>query len=206
MNTEKQIIAYEKITTQQGLDIFKKHIERELDLRYATDDVVGRLSFKAGRYEGLLEALLINDATKTLQDLYLIEVRYEVTEYSNEHEIEGIAIRVLNEVDAIKDHSLRFQGILSGKLRIASVSTGKYIMPYFLRKFLSDNPQVELEMEVSNKNKVLEGLRNNEVDFALMTVMPTDIDLYEEILMPNRLFLFGAADSVLPTSDAAGMK
>ena len=93
MNTEKQIIAYEKITTQQGLDIFKKHIERELDLRYAADDVVGRLSFKAGRYEGLLEALLINDATKTLQDLYLIEVRYEVTEYSNEHEIEGIAIK-----------------------------------------------------------------------------------------------------------------
>ena len=37
-----------------------------------------------------------------------------------------------------------------------------------------------------------------------MTVMPTDIDLYEEILMPNRLFLFGAADSVVPTSDAAG--
>jgi DNA-binding transcriptional LysR family regulator len=77
-------------------------------------------------------------------------------------------------------------------------------MPYFLRKFLSDNPQVELEMEVSNKNKVLEGLRNNEVDFALITVLPTDIDLYEEILMPNRLFLFGAADSVLPTSDGAG--
>jgi len=93
MNTEKQIIAYEKITTQQGLEIFKKHIETEMDLRYAPDDVMGRLSFKAGRYEGLLEALLIKDPTKTLQDLFLIEVRYEVTEYSNDHEIEGIAIK-----------------------------------------------------------------------------------------------------------------
>lgn len=145
---------------------------------------------------------------KNLQDQFdlpLTEVigrKLYITDFGKE--IECIAIRVLNEVDAIKDHSLRFQGILSGKLRIASVSTGKYIMPYFLRKFLSDNPQVELEMEVSNKNKVLEGLRNNEVDFALMTVMPTDIDLYEEILMPSRLFLFGAAESVLPTSDAAG--
>jgi hypothetical protein len=93
MKTEKQMIAYEKITTQQGLDIFKKHIDRQLDLGYAADDVVGRLSFKAGRYEALLECLLINDPTQILKDMYLIEVRYEVTEYSNENEIEGVAIK-----------------------------------------------------------------------------------------------------------------
>jgi hypothetical protein len=93
MNTQKELIAYEKITTQQGLDIFKKHIEKEMDLRYAADDVVGRLSFKAARYEGLLETLLMNDPTQVLSDLFLIEVRYEVTEYSNEHEIEGTAIK-----------------------------------------------------------------------------------------------------------------
>ncbi len=145
---------------------------------------------------------------KNLQDQFdlpLTEVigrKLYITDFGKE--IERIANRVLNEVDAIKDQSLRFQGILSGKLRIATVSTGKYIMPYFLRKFLSENHQVELEMEVSNKNTVLEGLRNNEVDFALITVLPTDIDLYEEILMPNRLFLFGASENALPTTEAAG--
>jgi len=141
---------------------------------------------------------------KNLQDQFdlpLTEVigrKLYITDFGRE--IERIAIRVLDEVDSIKDHSLRYRGILSGKLRISTVSTGKYIMPYFLRKFLAEHPEVELEMDVSNKNKVLDELRKNEVDFALITVLPPDIDLHEEILMPNRLYLFGATENVLPAS------
>jgi DNA-binding transcriptional LysR family regulator len=145
---------------------------------------------------------------KNLQDQFdlpLTEVigrKLYITDFGRE--IERIAHRVLDEVAAIKDHSLRYQGILSGKLRISTVSTGKYIMPYFLKKFLSEHPQVELEMEVSNMNKVLEGLRNNEVDVALVTVLPTDIDLFEEVLMPNRLFLMGSTENILPTQSTTG--
>lgn len=137
---------------------------------------------------------------KNLQDQFdppLTEVigrKLYVTDFGRE--IENIARRVLGEVDSIKDHSLRFQGVLSGKLRIVSASTGKYILPFYLRNFLAENPHVELEMEVSNKNKVLEKLRNNDADFVLLTVMPSDMDLYEEVLMPNRLYLFGATDNV----------
>lgn len=137
---------------------------------------------------------------KNLQDQFdlpLTEVigrKLYVTDFGRE--IESIARRVLGEVDSIKDHSLRFQGVLSGKLRIASASTGKYILPYYLRNFLAENPHVELEMEVSNKNKVMERLRNNEADFVLLTVMPSDLDLYEEVLMPNRLYLFGSTENV----------
>lgn len=137
---------------------------------------------------------------KNLQDQFdlplteLIGRKLYVTDFGRE--IENIARRVLSEVDSIKDHSLRFKGVLSGKLRIAAASTGKYILPYYLRNFLAENPHVELDMEVSNKNKVVERLRNNEADFVLLTVMPTDMDLYEEVLMPNRLYLFGASENV----------
>ena len=137
---------------------------------------------------------------KNLQDQFdlplteLIGRKLYVTDFGRE--IENIARRVLNEVDSIKDHSLRFKGVLSGKLRIAAASTGKYILPYYMRNFLAENPHVELDMEVSNKNKVVERLRNNEADFVLLTVMPTDMDLYEEVLMPNRLYLFGASENV----------
>jgi DNA-binding transcriptional LysR family regulator len=137
---------------------------------------------------------------KNLQDQFdlplteLIGRKLYVTDFGRE--IENIARRVLSEVDSIKDHSLRFKGVLSGKLRIAAASTGKYILPYYMRNFLAENPHVELDMEVSNKNKVVERLRNNEADFVLLTVMPTDMDLYEEVLMPNRLYLFGASENV----------
>jgi len=145
---------------------------------------------------------------KNLQDQFdlpLTEVigrKLYVTDFGRE--IENIARRVLGEVDSIKDHSLKFQGVLSGKLRIAAASTGKYILPYYLRNFLAENPHVELEMEVSNKNKVLERLRNNEADFVLLTVMPSDMDLYEEVLMPNRLYLFGATENVQTLQQSNG--
>lgn len=145
---------------------------------------------------------------KNLQDQFdlpLTEVigrKLYVTDFGRE--IENIARRVLGEVDSIKDHSLKFQGVLSGKLRIAAASTGKYILPYYLRNFLAENPHVELEMEVSNKNKILERLRNNEADFVLLTVMPSDMDLYEEVLMPNRLYLFGATENVQTLQQSNG--
>jgi DNA-binding transcriptional LysR family regulator len=77
-------------------------------------------------------------------------------------------------------------------------------LPYYLRNFLAENPHVELEMELSNKNKVLEKLRNNDADFVLLTVMPSDMDLYEEVLMPNRLFLMGSTENILPTQSTTG--
>jgi DNA-binding transcriptional LysR family regulator len=53
---------------------------------------------------------------------------------------------------------------LSGRLKISIVSTGKYVMPYFLSDFLKRNP-VDLILDVTNKKQVLESLENNEVDF-----------------------------------------
>jgi hypothetical protein len=45
------------------------------------------------------------------------------------------------------------------------VSTGKYVMPYFLR-FFKTEPRVDLILDVTNKKQVLESLENNEVDFS----------------------------------------
>ncbi|MFK5073459.1 hypothetical protein ACI4BE_28435, partial [Klebsiella pneumoniae] len=36
--------------------------------------------------------------------------------------------------------------MLRGKLNLSIVSTGKYVMPYFLQQFLEANPMVELNM------------------------------------------------------------
>jgi DNA-binding transcriptional LysR family regulator len=51
---------------------------------------------------------------------------------------------------------------------------------------------------------VLEGLRNNLVDIALITVLPSDLDLYEEVLMPNRLYLFGATENTQMLQEDSG--
>jgi DNA-binding transcriptional LysR family regulator len=106
-------------------------------------------------------------------------------------EIGEAAENILNQVYAINYKTLVHKGQLTGRLKIAVVSTGKYVMPYFLADFMSDHPGIELLMDVTNKNKVVECLENNEVDFALVSVLPTTLNIEKLDLLQNKLFLVG---------------
>jgi len=77
------------------------------------------------------------------------------------------------------------------ELKISIVSTGKYVMPYFLSNFIKSNEGVELLMDVTNKSKVVKALELNEVDFALVSVLPTHLKMNKIALMENKLFLVG---------------
>lgn len=110
-----------------------------------------------------------------------------VTDFGKE--IAQAAERILNEVHAINYKVNAFKGQLTGRLKISVVSTGKYVIPYFLSEFLRKNEGVELIMDVTNKSKVLETLDNNEVDFSLVSIVPDNIQLEQIELLSNQLFL-----------------
>lgn len=131
-------------------------------------------------------------------DIPLTEVigrQLYVTDFGKE--IYGIAESILNQVETIDYKTQAFKGLLSGKLKISVVSTGNYVMPYFLNGFLKQHPQVDLMMDVSNKTNVIKDLEQNEVDFSLVTVSPEHLDLYEEPIMINKLHLVAAASNSL---------
>jgi DNA-binding transcriptional LysR family regulator len=109
-------------------------------------------------------------------------------------EIAEVAKEILIAADGINHRMRAFGGKLAGKLKISVVSTGKYVMPYFLSEFLRDNSGVDLTMDVTNKMRVVETLELNEVDFALVSVLPNHLDLERIELMPNILHLVGNDD------------
>lgn len=125
-------------------------------------------------------------------DLPLIEVlnkKLYVTEFG--YEIATAAQKILDEVHAINFKMHAHAGQITGKLKISSVSTGKYIAPYILTDFINNNLGVELILDVTNKNQVIRSLEKNEIDFALVSVMP-DNPIVEGIeLMENKLYLVG---------------
>ena len=123
--------------------------------------------------------------------------RLFVTDFGNE--IALAAERIINEVNAINFKTSAYKGMLTGRLRISVVSTGKYVMPYFLSSFIKENKGIELEMDVTNKSKVIDSLSNNEVDFALVSILPKDLSLESKILMENKLFLIGNQNSIEET-------
>ena len=128
-------------------------------------------------------------------DIPLTEVvgrQLYVTDFGKEISI--IAQRIINEVQEIQNKTLAFKGELTGRLTLSVVSTGKYIIPYFLSDFLKSNPGVELSLDVTNKVKVLKSLEKNEVDFSLVSILPENFSINNEELMDNKLFLITNKD------------
>ena len=115
--------------------------------------------------------------------------KIHITEFG--YSIASIIENILNEAEAIKYKTKEYSGLFSGKLRLSSASTGKYVIPFFLNEFLKENPGIDLTLDVSNKSNVVNSLKNNEIDFALVSVLPSDIQVNEEILLENKLYLVG---------------
>lgn len=109
-------------------------------------------------------------------------------------EIAEAAENIINQVHAINYKTLAYNGQLTGRLKISVVSTGKYVMPYFLTEFMQQNDGIDLLMDVTNKNKVIESLENNEIDFALVSILPNKQNVEKMDLLQNKLYLVGSSE------------
>lgn len=132
-------------------------------------------------------------------DIALTEIigrKLFVTDFGKE--IALAAENILNEVGAINNKTLSYKGQLVGKLKISVVSTGKYVMPYFLVDFLQQNKGVDLIMDVTNKQQVLQSLEKNEVDYSLVSVLPETLRVEKLKLLQNKLYVITNASTTYP--------
>ena len=138
-------------------------------------------------------------------DIPLTEVvgrKIYITDFGKE--IAAAAENIIDLVYTINYKTLAHKGQLAGRLKLSIVSTGKYIMPYFLAGFMDAHQGIELEMDVTNKNKVIESLENNEVDFALVSILPTTLNIEKLDLLQNKLYLVG--NSTIEFKKGSGTK
>ena len=128
-------------------------------------------------------------------DIPLIQVigrKIHVTQFGKE--IAQASKKILEEVEQIKHKKFAYQGLLYGELKFSVVSTGKYVMPYFVAGFHSIHSGIDLQIDVTNRSSVLVSFQKNETDFALVSVLP-DAKNYERIeLLGNDLYLIKKKD------------
>ncbi|MFA9213175.1 MAG: LysR family transcriptional regulator [Candidatus Methylacidiphilales bacterium] len=135
-------------------------------------------------------------------DIPLTEVigrKIFITDFGNE--IAKSAENIINQVHAINYKTLAYKGKLTGKLKLSVVSTGKYVMPFFLSKFMKSHDGIELLMDVTNKNRVIQSLLNNDVDFALVSILPPNLNIEKLDLLQNKLYLVGNTDMKIGNKD-----
>lgn len=125
-------------------------------------------------------------------DIPLTEVvgrKIYITDFGKE--MAEAAENILQQVSAINYKMQAYQGQLTGRLKVSVVSTGKYVMPYFLSGFMKQHEAVELIMDVTNKARVIESLEKNEVDFSLVSILPSHLAVNKVDLLENKLCLVG---------------
>ncbi|WP_298763609.1 LysR family transcriptional regulator [uncultured Polaribacter sp.] len=138
---------------------------------------------------------------KNFQDQFnlpLFEVvgrKLYITEFGEE--ISKTAAKILEQVAAINYKSAQFEGELAGKLKIAIVSTAKYVMPFFLADFMKQNERIDLTMDVTNKMAVIRSLENNDCDFAMVSTIPKKLNIDRIELMKNKLYFVANKDFIV---------
>ena len=119
-----------------------------------------------------------------------VNKRIYITDFGQE--IALAAEKILEEAYGIQDKLMSFKGKLTGKLKVSTVSTGKYVIPYFLSAFLKQNPGINLVLDVTNRQKVSDHLAKNEVDFGLISLGIETLRLENVELLKNQLVLVGS--------------
>ena len=101
---------------------------------------------------------------------------------------------VLERVAHLEELSARWKGVRSGRIRLGVVSTAKYFVPRLLARFLQSRPGVDFRMTIHNREEILDELRANTIDFAIMGRPPEGMDCVATPFAPNPLGIVAAPE------------
>ena len=85
------------------------------------------------------------------------------------------------------------KGMKRGKLRVALVTTAKYFLPRMLGAFCKRYPEIDIELEIANREKIVERLRNNQDDLYVMSYPPSDLDIVQRPFLDNEYVVIAPA-------------
>ena len=138
----------------------------------------------------------------------VIHRRVHLTEAGRE--LARTARAIAGEWEVLQQKFDAMRGLTRGRLKVALVSTAKYFVPRLLGTFCALHPEIEISLEVLNRDGVVARLRDNLDDLYIMSTPPTDIDLEDTVFMPNPLVLVAqpshplARRRQLPIDELAG--
>jgi DNA-binding transcriptional LysR family regulator len=117
----------------------------------------------------------------------VIHRRVHLTEAG--HELVRAARAIAGEWEMLQQKFDAMRGLTRGKLKVALVSTAKYFVPRLLGSFCALHPEIDISLEVLNRDGVVARLRDNLDDLYIMSTPPADVDLEDQIFMPNPLVI-----------------
>ena len=113
---------------------------------------------------------------------------------------------VMRHLATAREEMDELKGVDSGRLRIAVASTVNYFATRLLATFARLHPSVQITLDVTNRETLLQKLEDNQPDIVLMGKPPKDLDLDADAFMDNPLIMIARPDHPLSKRRSIALK
>jgi len=168
--------------TLRQLQVFEK-VANHLNYSRAAEELYlsqPAVSMQIKQLEGHIGLPLFEQMGKKI---FLTEAGRELHHYAR-----SIA-QQLTEMEAVFDE---MKGLGHGKLTISVVNTANYFTPQLLARFCQRYPEINVILQVANRDAVLKQLADNSTDLAILGQPPDGLDISAESFLDNPLVVIAA--------------
>ncbi|WP_299070362.1 LysR family transcriptional regulator [Accumulibacter sp.] len=106
---------------------------------------------------------------------------------------------MLNTVRLLDDVWSRFESVIDdlkglqrGRLRVALVSTARYFLPRMLGNFCRRFPEIDIAMEITDRDRLVARMRGNQDDLYIMLYPPEELEVVSYPFLDNELVVIAA--------------
>ena len=173
--------------TLRQLQVFEK-VASHLNYSRAAEELYlsqPAVSMQIKQLEGHIGLPLFEQMGKKI---FLTEAGRELFHYSR-----NIA-QQLAEMEVVFN---QMKGLEQGKLTLSVVNTANYFTPQLLADFCQQHPNINIILNVANRDAVVKRLTENSTDLAIMGQPPDGLDITAERFMDNLLVVIAAPNHPL---------
>ena len=112
-------------------------------------------------------------------------------------DFEAYAIGAVAQLKQLDDAMAQRRGLKKGRVPLAIVSTAKYFVPMLLVKFRKRFPDIEISLQIHNRENIMKLLARNEIDLVVMGRAPDSLDCVATAFATNPLGVVSAPEHPL---------
>ena len=173
--------------TLRQLQVFEK-VASHLNYSRAAEELYlsqPAVSMQIKQLEGHIGLPLFEQMGKKI---FLTEAGRELFRYSRN------ITQQIAEMETVFDE---MKGLGHGRLTLSVVNTANYFTPRLLAKFCKRHPDINVILQVANRDAVLKQLADNSTDLAIMGQPPEGLDISAKLFMDNPLVVIAAPNHPL---------
>jgi DNA-binding transcriptional LysR family regulator len=107
------------------------------------------------------------------------------------------ALSAIGQLKQLDDAMAARRGLRRGRVELAIVSTAKYFVPMLLVHFRKKFPDIEVVLQIHNRERITHLLANNEIDLVIMGSAPENIECSATAFASNPLGVISAPGHAL---------